>query len=521
MELTALLLKLFLTFFACLTLAYLSMAISVGPWISPVIILICNYLLFKQQQTSLAKAKDKAQILGILQIAPLLAGLVCTAIGFILPALYFLDKQLFVNFSENINPLLLFISSITLVAMIWGAYWGNYFYQWVEKDSPPFLVPNFIAKIIKEISPATEAIFAKGSGLATLILVVRHLLNKYGFLPAGVTYYPSMIAIGFASGKSIILPFCVGFMLRYYILPKLPLLSSTIIPQTDPTDLISAIATGVILCSLLASIIAQLPSYLKKIRHILSNYQANSLLLYASKPTIGLFTILLISLGLWTLGKTLALSNMIILYAMVASTFLIAETTKFAAVVGIVPFGRFATTFMLPLLLLFAPNHLTLIGLCLFVAIASATAVAWLFNNKIGQLLEIPKHTTRLEFMLGIALTAIIAPLVFSVLLHNLTLGSAALFAQRGQARAMLVKSFSLDLKAICTGGAIFGFAKIIAISETIILSALLMPLSLSLSMLVGATLSLFIKHSAHNDFFFAGVFAGESIFVLGSLLFW
>lgn len=521
-------LELFLTFVACLILGYVSMAISVGPWIAPIIILCCNMFLFK---TGLLKNyfSNKAELLCKFQLAPSLAGLVCTAIGFMLPVLYFLNKESFLLLLHNYKFFYILIFTIILLACLFGTLIVLIFYDDFSSDQNlKFPVPTLIASIATNTSASSEKLFFKGGVFSIIALGVRGFLFRYSIIPKSLFFFPSLVAIGFEAGKKILVPLLVGFFLKFLLLPFVHNFAGTICDlgslRSDFQGFIFTVSSGIIIFDLIGS----------GAKFIFKNFW-NFILFFKSRLTSGqvavygwnirsdkfglklLFFLLNVVCLLLSLQYFSWQASIFMLFALV---FVLLEALKLAATIGLVPFGRFATIIMVPALLLFKLDSFSLVILCLFASVSIAGAASFMFNKKVGELVNIENSFILKSQFRAILITAVFAGIVFLFLFNRLELGTPALFAQRGQSRAMLAQAFSLNIPSLFIGFLCLLLLRLFKISEMLVFSALIMPIQMSLSMLLGSVIAMFCEKTKESDFFFAGIFSGESLYVIISLFF-
>lgn len=510
-----------ITFFACLTMAYVSMSISVGPWISPVIILICNLLFFKFRIYNL-NIENKHVSLTMMQLSPSLGGIVCTAIGFTLPTLYFLDKSAFLDQLHH-HQLQLFIGLgiTTIFSCLWGFCIASLFTNRMTSSNDYQLpIPKLYWNIIKELDTSVETFFLKGFLSSLGILGILKILIYNQILKPSIHIFPSMTTIGFAMGKRILSSLICGLCLKFIVIPKV------FFPQQPPSEIsnILFLITASVICLdlLLSVILFAIKTLYKRFFYcqdekpfkqstlanldIKSNYNATFGLLFL---TTSIFFITYLTTKVYLL----------VTFSLITSLFTTYEIMKFSATIGLAPFGRFTTFVMVPAIILFSPNNTNLVNLCLFIAISGACAVNILFNVKLGQLQSIPVSKIYKHHIFSILMVSTLSVFAFWILLNNFELGSAQLFAQRGQSRAILVQAQNLDTMYVLFGAAILLFIKVFKLSEMMVVGALMMPLQLSSSMLLGAVLSIIVGKTSHTEFFFSGVFSGETIFMLSDLL--
>ena len=105
--------------------------------------------------------------------------------------------------------------------------------------------------------------------------------------------------------------------------------------------------------------------------------------------------------------------------------------------------------------------------------------------------------------------------IVFWLLLSNLQLGGAELFAQRAQARALLIHAQHFNFYVLLVG-MVFGLVlKLTPLSPMLVLGGLLMPINITFGFVGGALLTLFTKKPQEWIPFWSGVFAANSIWMI------
>lgn len=533
MNIGLLLFEVCLTLFASITLSYVSMAISIGPWISPTIILISNFILFQITRRDKNNKKKRFDTLFLLQVGPSLAGLVATAIGFMLPALYFLDNEQFSVLQQNTTHFYLIVSATTFFASTWGYLVAKIFYKELANNPEnKFSIPTLIANSINNLGTKLQNLFFLGSGSTGILLGLKSTLHRNQWLPTNIFFYPSMVAIGFAMGSSIIISLLSGYGLNYLILPKVfPILkyqfsenSWLAVGNPDIRSFTFTIASGMIIFDLATALCISLFNFFKKTSIFkITEYSTEWESAISSIKKLGknsnAIKLLALSPVIVFLSRLIKLPLFFTIFTLVVSIPVVLETMKFGASIGLVPFGRFATLAMIPAMLLFKYDPFSIVMLCLFVSVGGAAASSYIFNQKLGELMDVDSKKISASQNKALIIVSILVALVFIFLFKNLELGSTSLFAERGQTRAILVKAMSIDLIGLIVGGILLGIIKFFNLSMALIFSALMMPLQLSLSMLGGGILAKFQKKDQSSDFFFSGVFAGESIFIILSLL--
>lgn len=132
-----------------------------------------------------------------------------------------------------------------------------------------------------------------------------------------------------------------------------------------------------------------------------------------------------------------------------------------------------------------------------------------------GQLSNVPDALVHRFQMIGIVVSSLAIGIVVWLLVHQFGLGSPELFAQRAQARALLLDCTSFNYYVLAIG-MIFGLVlHQFHINELLVLGGLLMPIDYSLALIVGGFISYYLIDQKEGEPFWSGVFAANSIWML------
>jgi len=201
---------------------------------------------------------------------------------------------------------------------------------------------------------------------------------------------------------------------------------------------------------------------------------------------------------------------------LVAFSFVCAyQITNIAGKIGLAQLGRFATFVMVPAMFLFTVSHTQIVLIATFVEICGGVATDILFGRKIAYLGGISIKKMKMFQYLGLVVSSLTVGVVFWLLINHFELGSADLFAQRAQARQLLINVKSFDFYVLIIGF-VFGYVlKRINLNPMLVLGGLLMPLNISLSLIVGGLCTLLVKNKEEWYPFWSGVFASNSVWML------
>ena len=191
------------------------------------------------------------------------------------------------------------------------------------------------------------------------------------------------------------------------------------------------------------------------------------------------------------------------------------QITLIAGKIGMAQLGRFATFVMVPALFLFGVDAVKATIIATFVEISGGVATDVLFGKKMGHLAAIPKTQLKRFQLLGLVVSSLSVGIIFWMLINHFGLGSEQLFAQRAQARALLINVRSFNHYVLIIG-AIFGFfLKKMKINPMLVLGGLLMPLNYSLGLIAGGLLTMFVEKREEWEPFWSGMFAANSVLEL------
>ena len=175
----------------------------------------------------------------------------------------------------------------------------------------------------------------------------------------------------------------------------------------------------------------------------------------------------------------------------------------------------FTRNISISILFIFNLDYVHIVIIATFVEICGGVAADILFGRKIAQLASIDPLHIRLYQILGLIVSAVSIGLVFWLLITQFGLGSDQLFAQRAQARALLVnaKTFNYWVLAL---GVLFSFVlKKAKINPMLVLGGLLMPLNITIGLVLSGLSTLLVQEKEDYFPFWSGVFAANSLWML------
>lgn len=542
-------LSIILTLFACLVLAYISMATMIGPWIAPTLVLIAG-LIFRIKRTT-SHVNEK---LTLIQTAGSVGGIVATAVGFTLPTLYFLDKPQFDTLLASPWLFCLFVGSLCFAGGSLGIFMGKAFAKkFLANKDMKFPVSQLIYRTITSQTQSNQAKqLLAGFSVSSIFCFLRDGF-KFGrffsipnIIPTRkiilfssllqdkfqIMLMPMLWAIGFIAGMGIAFPLLVGMLSKYFVLYPIhnhaAYLPFELFPVLDPKQFAMAFCSGLILASFL-------PGLMKYPNILLRGFKHHSGVSYLSRfkspggiwkkvttapaqflKNIEAVSAITISIVVFSALKFPIFAQLLILPLVVVSAY---NISHIGIKIGLVQIGRFTTFVMIPTILLFKLNALQITALCVFVSAAIVTTADILFDYKIGELCSVDMKKINKYQWLGVAVTALGLGFLLWLLFSNLQLGTAELFAQRGRARALLIQSFDFNWTVLLFGLLYGLILKRLRVNPAMVFGGVLMPNGLTIGLVIGALGTLFVKKSDEQLPFFSGIFAAESLWLVVSIL--
>ena len=534
------------TLFSTISLAYISMATMVGPWIAPTLVLMGSLILkLKRKPQSQSKTNEE---LALIQTIGSVGAIVAVGVGFTLPTIYFLDPQEFNQWISNPVKFSLTISAIVLSAGGLGILIARALSnKFIIKEKLEFPVSTLIYNTITSQSQSKQTkSMLYGFSFSIIICFFRDGLLKFkGFLPnafyllrpiAGneiaIAIWPTVWAIGFIMGIKIVFPLIIGMLSKYIIIS--PLHKLNFLQHLTLKSFTMAFAGGMVVFEFLFGMLRYPNIIYKTIKKNFGTFSINKIFnrLSSNQKLKEMFKgsedkkklinfiepVLIMALSVATLYYLGFPAH----YQILLLTFIIIATYQISylgAKIGLIPFGRFATFVMLPMILLFKLSYLQITIVCVFFNICAATASDLLFDYKIGELCKIKFDKIRRYQWLGLLITAASLGFFLWLLFTNLKIGTAELFAQRAKSRALLIMAPSFDLYAVGFGFLFGLILKKFKVSPTMVFGGVLMPNTITIGLLIGALGSFITKRPERFAPFWSGVFASESVWILSIMI--
>jgi hypothetical protein len=517
-----------LALFATAVMSYISMAIPIGPWIAPTIVLLALGI-FKVCTSWHPSAVTRYSALATAGAS--IGGILATGVGFSYPAIYFLDPTLFETWLERPLFFCTLLSSLALVAGALGIWLAHLFaHKLVVQEQLAFPIGALIQKMIAAHQSVRKSVELTIGFCGTALFCfaqdgigfIKGILPKaFTLVPAthlGIVtiplirfdIWPLLWAIGFVTGHMIAIPLAVGAMAKILLIDPL---NQLLFASISSSDFVLAFCSGLVLAGALQGFIG-IPSLVaRNMKTLWSGHISKPLA--TSVPKAAIFEGMVIFTLLIAYFVLLNISWLAQLYVVACTIIVTYQLAIIAGKMGLAPLGRFATFVMVPALFLFNLDAVTIIIIATFVEICGGVTADALFGIKMAQLGDIGLTRLKRYQYAGLCVAAASIGIIFWLLISHFGLGSVELFAQKAQARALLINARSFNLMVVIIG-LLFGMAlKYIKLNPALILSGILMPLNLSLGLIVGGSMTLAVHDKEEWYPFWSGVFASNSIWML------
>lgn len=522
MKLSLVFYSIILSIFSTSVMTYITLATPIGPWMGPTLALLA-LVLFRP-----FVASHKELLLPV--CAGSIGGIAATAVSFSFPTIYFLDPEFFAIFLATPYTFLLVLFGLVFSAGGLGLFLAHYCApSLIDDQDLAFPIGQLEYKVLNSENSSTQKKqlgyglfstfvygFFSSSKLffnallipteVTIVSASKWFLFSFPRITLQMGIVPMLLSIGFIAGHIITLPLLVGSFSKIFLITPF---YQKFFMHLKSSDFLFAFCSGMVLSGALLGIVSlpkQLYTIIKKIitqKRIATNHK----LMITKELLVGLSSILFLI--------ALKFPYLSIVYIILFSIVCAYQIAVIAGKIGLALLGRFATFVMIPGALLFKFSFLQITILATFVELVGGVMTDVLFGYKAIKEAGLKRDSVRNYQLLGLFVSAIVCAITFYFLVTYFQLGSEQLFAHRSQSRALLIDFKSFDYYVLAYG-ALFGFVlKKIKMNPMLVLGGLLMPLSLSLTLITGGALSLVVKNKEKYEPLCSGIYAGNALVMI------
>ncbi len=519
--------------FSTMVLGYISMAVPIGPWITPTLalfaLMIGSLFPYLLRKTDLINAV----------VAGSLGGIIATAIGFSFPAIYFLDPSVFTSWIATPLSMIGMVSSTALCASLFGVLIVEFFGARLLDDAHcTFPIGQLLYNTVMVGSHAVQTVQLRAGivcaslisllqkGVIPLITVPSKLMlygggpSLYMQIPALVIdVWPMLWAIGFIAGHVITVPLAIGALSKIVVVDPLYVALFT---HLSVYEFLLSFCGGMMLVATASSFLGlprMVATLIRQVSRGSRTVSFSALYAYGKQYVMNVLLgvgVLVVTSGiLWY--QNFSFTEQVYLY--MGTALFSYQLMVIGGKWGIAPLGRFATFVMLPAYAVFGTNPIKLALIATFVEVAGGVAVDLLFGRKAGQLAGIPSRQIRWYQWYGIFIATASVGIIFYVLVHAFGLGTAQLFAYKAQSRYLLINTFdshgSLSVSAALCGGIFGALMMLFGSNVAMVMGGLLMPLNISIGLMIGGLMTYVLRPKSFYEPFWSGVCAADSLLML------
>ncbi|MBT3827836.1 hypothetical protein HOL34_02645 [bacterium] len=515
--------------FSTAILGYISLATPLGPWIAPTLALLAWMLLFVALRFGLIRSWA-AELAVYSTIAGSVGGILATAVCWTVPTLFFVNPKLWGVMTGQPIIFVLGVAALSMgggsLALMLSIIWHDRF---IEQTKLKFPIAHVIHKTIALGAGLRSSVqLLCGFVFATIILTLQRVkLFGLTFIPSTIRVLPAalgryaairfdvaplLVSIGFIAGKLVALPMLVGVISKIVILHYL---STVWFTSLSSSECAFAFCSGIVIFGFCSSLPMLVKMLVRGVRACRLRVQRKGCAIKPvasgskSIPSIAAISIL-VGFLLWFKFNVLAI--VFVLVGAIACAYQLAMIT---GRIGLAPLGRFATFVMVPGILFFGFTGVQAIVAAAVVELVGGTLCDFLVGQRVVFLMGLNVWHARCYQMLGLVVSSLTIGWVVLILSHRFGLGSDLLFAQRAQARALLITAQSFVWSVVGLGVLFGAFLRIIRVNTMLVLSGLLMPVDYSLMLIAGGLLSCLTKDRRLYEPFWSGMFVSNSLWML------
>ena len=517
--------------FSVVVMSYVAMATPLGPWIEPTVVL-CTILLFKVLPARWInhQAQSGTRLAILIVAGSSVGGIMATAMGFAFPALFFLDQGLFSSWMSDPLYFWLVSSSLTFVGSSFGLWAAHVLEdQMLVQQRLLFPIGVLAYRMIlaqNQWRKAKELLVGFGGTLIfcfgqSLKFIPRYLslipAQNFGLLQipwVRFDFFPMYWAIGFVSGHMVAIPLLVGTFAKIFLVDPMNVIFFS---GVSAFDFMLAFGSGLIVMGTLVGVLDTPRNFFDTAHCIWTKcfVSADTCEVGVGARQFANYFSIMMAIPILIFFLYFNMPAWVLIYLLVFTLICVYQVTYIAGKIGLAQLGRFATFVMLPAIFLFPLNLVNIVFIAVFVELACGVAADVLFGLKLAQLGGVSLATVKKYQFLGILVSSVAVGIVFWALIHKFGLGSEELFAQRAQTRALLVNVTHFNPLVVGLGVLFAYVLKQFSINPILVLSGLLMPINVSLSLVTGGLYALWSSHKEEQYPFWSGVFASHSLWMV------
>ncbi|MEA1993691.1 MAG: OPT/YSL family transporter [Euryarchaeota archaeon] len=473
--------------------------------------------------------------INIAQTAASTGGILAAGICFTIPAIHFLDQELFDSLTSDPKSFILKTFVLAFVGGIFGVLFSAYLRKnMIIEEKLPFAIGEATADTIRageKEGGRKIKILLSAFGLSAIFTALRDGVSlsigkihfalesvipvfkrfQSGAFKFEVPFMPMAIGAGYLIGYRIVSIWFLGCLFSYYVFqPFIHYFYD--VPMAQMTEYVLPLGVGAVIGGgIIIFILKVIPSSIKTFKAMIS---AKVLKDEVNPRWIPVFAVLAVFIMTTILDLTIAAS----ILAIIGIWVMTALAGRLTGEVSIDPMEVFAVLIVLFVKIAVSLSTYESIFIAAIAAVSVGVAGDLLFDLKAGHMLGTsPKEQAKAQ-MLGVVIGSLVVGISLLAILNAFDLGSSELFALQAQSVAYMLGA--IDLKIFLLGAVIGTAITLLGRSGMVFGVGIFIPLYLSVAFFIGGAVNYLNRKKTKDEterLIASGLIGGEG--VVGALL--
>jgi len=472
--------------------------------------------------------------INIAQTTASTGGILAAGICFTIPAIYFLDPELFDTLISNPGSFIFKIFVLALVGGIMGVLFSAYLRRnMIIEEKLPFIIGEATADTIKagEKGGRKIKILLSAFGLSAIFTTLRDgvslTIGKLHFVFNGiipdfkqfqlgvfkieVPFIPMAFGAGYLIGYKIVSIWFLGCLFSYYLFqPLVHYLYS--VPMDQMVTYILPLGVGAVIGGgVTLFFLRVIPSSIRTFKAMISAKVSKDELNPRLIPIFAIISVFIMSfiLNLSIVASLLAILGIWVITALAG---------RMTGEIGIDPMEVFAVIIVLFVKIVVSLGTLESIFIAAIAAVSVGVAGDLLFDLKAGHMLGTSPKSQAKAQILGVIIGSFVVGFSLLAILNAFTLGSPELYAL--QARSVSYMLGAIDVKIFLIGFILGTAITLMKLPGMVFGIGIFIPLYLSVAFFIGGVVNYLNRKKAEDEterLIASGLIGGEG--VVGAIL--
>ncbi len=472
--------------------------------------------------------------INIAQTTASTGGILAAGICFTIPAIYFLDPELFDTFTSDPGSFIFKIFVLALVGGIMGVLFSAYLRKhMIIEENLPFVIGEATAdtimagkgggrkmKILLSVFSITALFTALRDGVSLTIGKLHFAFEgiipffkhfQWGAFQFQIPFMPMALGAGYLIGYKIVSIWFLGCLFSYYIFQPL-LYYLYDVPMEQMFAYILPLGVGTIIGGgITLFILKVIPSSIRTFKAMISVKVSKDEL---NPRLIPIFAIISVFIMSFVLNLSIVASILAILGIWVMT----ALAGRMTGETGIDPMEVFAVIVVLFVKLAVSLGTMESIAIAAIAAVSVGVAGDLLFDLKAGHMLRTSPKSQAKAQILGVLIGSVVVGFSLLAILNAFTLGSPELYA--AQARLVSYMFGAINVKIFFMGLVIGTAITFMKRPGMVFGIGIFIPLYLSVAFFIGGVVNYLNRKKAEDEterLIASGLIGGEG--VVGAIL--